>query len=128
MEEHENSQPAARSGPLRGGELNAAVTSALIGIHTDHLGRGPTSASTFHYRNVLVTLMHDVLTHAERTLVSNERGEAVRTIRGLFTGTMEADSRAAVERLTGRKVTAFIAGNQLVPDVAAELFVLDEAL
>ena len=28
---------------LRGGELNAAVTSALVGIHNVHLGRGPTS-------------------------------------------------------------------------------------
>jgi hypothetical protein len=29
---------------LKGGELNAAVTSALVGIHTEHLGRGPRSA------------------------------------------------------------------------------------
>jgi hypothetical protein len=33
---------------LTGGELNAAITSAVVGIHTAHLGRGPSSASTFH--------------------------------------------------------------------------------
>ena len=38
---------------LTGGELNAAITSALAGIHTEHLGRGPRTASTFHYGNVL---------------------------------------------------------------------------
>ncbi|MGZ4169966.1 MAG: hypothetical protein ACXVFN_13740 [Solirubrobacteraceae bacterium] len=40
------------------GELNATITSALVGIHTEHLGRRPSSASTFHRDNVLVTLMH----------------------------------------------------------------------
>jgi uncharacterized protein YbcI len=33
-----------------------------------------------------------------------------------------------VERLAGRKVVAFISGNNLEPDVAAEVFVLDAPL
>ena len=113
---------------LRGGELNAAVTSALVGIHTQHLGRGPTTASTFHYRNVLVTLMHDVLTQAERALSRSDNGDAVRQVREMFQRVMESDFREAVERLTGRNVVAFISGNQIEPDIAAELFVLDEPL
>ena len=36
---------------LRGGELNAALTSALVGIHTNYLGRGPKTASTFYQGN-----------------------------------------------------------------------------
>ena len=113
---------------LTGGELNAAVTSALVGIHTEYLGRGPKSASTFHYGNVLVTLMQDVLTHAERSLTRTGRAEAVTNIRHLFQETMEADFKAAVERLTGRNVVAFISGNHVDPDIAAELFILDAAL
>ena len=113
---------------LRGGELNAAVTSALVGIHTQHLGRGPTTASTFHHRNVIVTLMHDVLTHAERALCTSEHVDAVHHIRRLFQRAMEPDFREAVERLTGRHVVAFMSGHQLDPDIASELFVLDEPL
>jgi uncharacterized protein YbcI len=113
---------------LRGGQLNAAVTSALVGIHTEHLGRGPTTASTFHYRNVVVTLMYDVLTHAERSLGRSEKVEAIRSVRRLFQAAMEREFREAVERLTGRRVVAFIGGNDLDPDVAAELFVLDAPL
>jgi uncharacterized protein YbcI len=113
---------------LRGGELNAAVTSALVGIHTEHLGRGPASASTFHQGNVIVTLMHDVLTPVERSLARNAQSEAVGRIRHLFQMTMEDDFREAVERLTGRRVLAFISGNQFDPDIAAELFVLDEPI
>jgi uncharacterized protein YbcI len=110
---------------LAGGELNAAVTSALVGIHTRYLGRGPKTASTFHYGNVLVTLMHEVLTHAEKSLTKTGRTEAVDHIRRLFQGTMQADFREAVERLTGRNVLAFISGNHIDPDIAAELFILD---
>ena len=115
-------------GPLKGGELNAAVTSALVGIHTEYLGRGPRRASTFHYGNVLVTLMHDVLTHAEKSLARTNRGEAVNHIHQLYQETMQADFCAAVERLTGRKVVAFIGGNQFAPDVASEVFILDRPL
>jgi hypothetical protein len=38
-----------------------------------------------------------------------------------------ADFRAAVERLTGRKVLAFISGNHMEPDIAAELFTILDA-
>ena len=115
-------------GPLKGGELNAAVTKALMGIHSEYLGRGPRTASTFHTGNVLVTLMHDVLTHAEKTLAHTDQIHAVTNMRQLFQETMERDFRAAVERLTGRKVVAFISGNHVDPDIAAELFILDAPL
>ncbi len=110
---------------LVGGELNSAVTRALVGIHTEYLGRGPRTAFTFHYDNVLVTLMQDVLTHAEKSLTRGNQAEAVNQMRHRFQVTMEADFRAAIEQLTGRKVIAFISGNQLEPDIAAELFILD---
>ena len=110
---------------LRGGELNAAITSALVGIHNEFLGRGPRTASTFHYGNVLVTLMHDVLTQAEKSLAEAQHNDAVSHMRHLFQETMENDFRAAVERLTGRKVLAFISGNHTNPDIAAEVFILD---
>ncbi len=112
---------------LTGGELNAAVTSALVGIQNRYLGRGPKTASTFHYGNVLVTLMHEVLTHAEKSLTETGQMDAVSHIRHLFQETMQADFREAVERLTGRNVLAFISGNHLDPDIAAELFILDGA-
>ena len=110
---------------LTGGELNAAVTSALVGIHNQYLGRGPKTATTFHHGNVLVTLMNDVLTQAEKSLSTAHNNDAVTNMRHLFQETMEADFREVIERLTGRKVLAFISGNHVDPDIAAELFILD---
>lgn len=113
---------------LEGGELNQAITSALVGIHSKYLGRGPQSATTFYHGNVVVSLMSGVLTHAERILNEINQGRAVNQMRHLFQETMEADFKEAVERLTGRKVVAFISGNNLAPDIAAEVFILDETL
>jgi len=122
--------PSLMADPVgpRGGELNAAVTSALVGIYTEQLGRGPRSASTFHHGNVLVTLMHDVLTVAEKSLARSGRTDTLGHIRQLFQATMEADFREAVERVTGRRVLAFISGYSIDPDVAAEVFILDASL
>jgi uncharacterized protein YbcI len=66
---------------LRGGELNAALTltSAIVGIHMSHLGRGPSSASTFHNENVVAVLMRDVMTQVEKTLSRAGNGQAVST-------------------------------------------------
>ncbi len=68
---------------------------------------------------------HEVLTHAEKSLTETGQTDAVDHIRHLFQETMEADFREAVERLTGRKVLAVISGNDVEPDIAAELFILD---
>ena len=113
---------------LRGGELNAALTDELTGIQTRYLSRAPASACTFYHGNAIVTLMHDALTKAEKVLARRGRGNDVTEVRGLLRQEMEADFRAAVERLTGRKVLAFLSGHQIEPDVAASIFILDEEL
>jgi uncharacterized protein YbcI len=38
---------------------------------------------------------------------------------------MREDAIASIEKLTGRKVAAFISANHINPDLAAELFVLE---
>ena len=113
---------------LTGGELNAAVTTALVKIQAAHLGRGPANASTFYHDNVLVTLMHDVLSHAEKILRQNGHHTSVHDWRETLHTTLEPDFRAAVEQLTGRTVIALISANHLDPDVTAEMFILDAPL
>jgi uncharacterized protein YbcI len=38
---------------------------------------------------------------------------------------MRSDFNDVIERLTGHKVVAFMSGNHIDPDMAAEIFVLD---
>ncbi len=110
-----------------GDGLHEEITDALVGIHTRYLGHGPLSAATFRHDNVVVTLMQDVLSKAEKILAENGSRADVRKARELYRQEMEGDFRAAVERLTGRSVVAFLGASQLEQDVAAEIFVLDGA-
>ncbi|HEV7584369.1 MAG TPA: Na-translocating system protein MpsC family protein [Solirubrobacteraceae bacterium] len=112
---------------MKSGELNAALTSAIVGIHTKHLGRGPSSASTFHNENVITVLMRDVMTQVEKKIALSGGGHAVSSMRQLFQEAMRSEFTEAVERLSGRKVIAFISGNHVDPDIAVELFILDAA-
>jgi uncharacterized protein YbcI len=110
---------------MKSGELNAALTSAVVGIHTKHLGRGPSSASTFQNDNVVTVLMRDVMTQVEKKIALTGNGHAVSSMRQLYQDTMRTEFTEAVERLTGRKVIAFISGNHVEPDIAVEMFILD---
>jgi len=59
------------AGRVSGGELNAALTKALVGIQTKHLDRGLANAVSFYRGNVVAAVMHDVLTTAEKVLAQN---------------------------------------------------------
>jgi uncharacterized protein YbcI len=68
--------------------------------------------------------MQDTLTKAERSLVADGKQEEVLRGRHSLQRTMRGDLVAAVERLTGREVVAFMSDNHVDPDLACEIFVL----
>jgi uncharacterized protein YbcI len=86
------------------GALRSAISQAIVRIHAEHYGKGATQAKTYAWDNLVVTVLRDVLTTAERTLVGVDRADTVREVRSTFQFTMEATFREAVERLTGRRV------------------------
>jgi uncharacterized protein YbcI len=113
---------------LTGGQLNAALSRAIVQLHNHHLGRGPTKGHAFYRGNVVVVILEDTLTKAERSLIAAGKTDAVRDVRRQLLDTMRPDLVGAVERLTGCRVVSFLADNETEPDVAAEVFVLDRAL
>jgi uncharacterized protein YbcI len=108
-----------------GGELNAAITRAVVRVHSQYVGRGPTKAQTFYRGPVVVTVMENAMTKAERSLVADGELDVVLGMRQKFQRTMRADLVGEIERITGRKVVAFMSDNHVEPDLAAELFFLD---
>lgn len=86
------------------------------------------TALTFYHGNMLVTVMQDVMTHEEKSLVRAHHVDTLDIIRRDFQETMEADFCAAVEQLTGRTVVGFVSGHRVEPDILSELFVLDTPL
>jgi uncharacterized protein YbcI len=68
-----------------------------------------------------------VLTTAERTLVEVGRADTVRDVRATFQDTMARTFRAAVERLTGRRVHSFMSQVDPLNGMGVEVFVLEPA-
>lgn len=116
------------SQPLSGGELNAAITREVIRIQNESHGRGPKKAFSFHNGNVVITVLEDVLSPAERKLADNGDREAVLKMRSLYQRSMGPELKKSIEAVTGRKVTAFMSDNHVEPDMAVEIFILDRPL
>jgi uncharacterized protein YbcI len=115
-----------QSEQLIGGRLNAALADAIVRIHNRYLGRGPSKGKAFFRDTVIVVVMKEVLTKAERSLIDSGHEDDVLAIRRDFQSTMEDDLIEAVEELTGCRVLAFMSDNHIDPDMAVELFVLDQ--
>ena len=110
---------------LAGGQLNTALSNALVRIHREYLGRGPNRVRTVLKENMLVLIMEEVLTKAEHSLVSDGRSDEVLRTRSSFQQVMKADIVAAVEQLTGRKVIAFMSTNHIDPDLGCEVLLFE---
>lgn len=102
-----------------------AISNEMVRIYKDQFGRGPTKTRTnWAGPDTLVVTLEETLTPAERSLRRLGEHERLRDLRMLF---QYAEIRAfcePVERLTGRKVRAFISGFDAEVDVASEMFVL----
>lgn len=107
------------------GELSAALSNAIVALMAEYTGRGPTKSRTYVHENLIVCVLHDSLTKGERSLVANGKEDAVLEMRRIYQDTMRPELTAIVERLTGRKVAAFMHSNHVHPDVAIESFVLE---
>jgi uncharacterized protein YbcI len=109
----------------RGLELQE-ITNAMVRLYKELFGRGPTKARTdYAGPDTIVATVQNSLTTAERAMVSLGEHHRVREIRMLFQHASERDFIDAVERITGRKVWAFVSGTNTEQDVSAEVFYLE---
>jgi uncharacterized protein YbcI len=107
------------------GEALQAVSNAMVKLHKEQMGRGPTSArSHFAGPDTLVCTLENSLLPAERTMVEMGEHQRLRETRLLFQHAREDDFRATVERVTGRRVRGFISGTDTTEDVSCEVFYL----
>ena len=125
----EQPRPPPVSVPSAGidGAMRSAISQAIVRIHAEHYGKGATQAKTYVWENLVVTVLRDVLTVAERTLIDLGRADTVREVRTTFQYNLEPTFRAAVERLTGRRVQSFMSQVDPLRGLGIEVFVLEPA-
>ena len=116
---------ASPPGARPDGAIRSSISQAVVQLHAEHYGKGATQAKTYVWDNLVVTVLRDVLTTAERTLVEVDRIDTVREVRTTFQFTMEQTFRSAVERLTGRRVHSFMSQVDPGNGLGVEVFVLE---
>lgn len=106
--------------------VTMAISNEMVGLYKGLFGRGPTKArTTWSGPDALTVLLEDTLTAAERNMVEMGEHQRLRDTRMFFQYAKMRDFCEPVERLTGRKVRAFISGIDTEANgLATELFVL----
>jgi uncharacterized protein YbcI len=107
------------------GEQVAEISNAIVGIFSEFYGRGPTKAKTYLFDHYVLTVLEDILTTVERTLVDNGREDLVRAVRLTFQEAVADRFKQAVSEATGRNVVAYHSQVTFHPPLGFEIFVLE---
>jgi uncharacterized protein YbcI len=142
---------AIRSGPLRVGDsvssdlgtvadgredgtnraqsLLQEICNEMVRLFKEQFGRGPTSGrASWAGADVVVVVLEGTLTPAARTLIKLGEHERLREMRMLLQYASVREFCDPVERLTGRRVRAFISGIDTEADgLSVQTFVLHPA-
>jgi uncharacterized protein YbcI len=108
------------------GEARAEIANGIVRLQTEYYGRGPTRAKAHITDDVVVVVLEESFTKAERTLVDRGEIDAIQQIRRRFQQVMADEFKSVVEQATGRVVRAFLSETNLEADVSVEFFLLGE--
>jgi uncharacterized protein YbcI len=106
------------------GDRLAAISSAVVAIFAEHYGRGPTKAKTYAFDTYLITVLEDILTTVERTLVDLGEEDLVRRVRLTFQEAVSERFMSEVAAIAGREVVAYHSQVTFHPAISFEIFVL----
>jgi uncharacterized protein YbcI len=110
------------------GQLLVEISNGVVQEFRSSLGKGPSKCKAYWAgRDLLVVLLRGGFTVAEQTLFETGHKRTVTDSQHALQDVMEGRLTALVQRLTGRRVLAFMSASRQSPDLRAELFVLETA-
>jgi uncharacterized protein YbcI len=106
------------------GETRARISREIVRLQAEYYGKGPTKAKTYIMDDLVVVVLQESFTRAEKTLAQRGEGSAVQHIRRRFQQQMAESFTSVVEQATGRRVRAFMSDTDIEQDVSVETFLL----
>jgi uncharacterized protein YbcI len=114
---------------LAGGRLLAQISTGIVAMLREHYGRGPMKAKTYALDDIIVVVMRGSgFTALEETLMDSGQPGRVIAMREEFQSVMADRYKTMIEKLTGRKVVAFVSQAHVEPDITVEMFFVDGPL
>ena len=106
------------------GEMRATISNEIVRLQAEYYGKGPTRAKTYIVEDLVVVVLEESFTRAEKTLAQRGEREAIEHIRRRFQQQMADEFTSVVEQATGRKVRVFLSETNIEQDVSVETFLL----
>ena len=106
------------------GEMRATISKEIVRLQAEYYGKGPTRAKTYIVEDLVVVVLEESFTRAEKTLAERGEKDAIEHIRRRFQQQMADDFTSVVEQATGRKVRVFLSETNVDQDVSVETFLL----
>jgi uncharacterized protein YbcI len=106
------------------GEIRATISREIVRLQAEYYGKGPTKAKTYVFDDLVVVVLEETFTRAEKTLAQRGEADAIQHIRRRFQQQMADDFVSIIEQATGRKVRAFLSETNIAEDVSVETFLL----
>ena len=106
------------------GETRARISKEIVRLQSEYYGKGPTRAKTYIVDDLVVVVLEESFTRAEKTLVERGEREAIQQIRRRFQQQMAESFISIVEQATGRRVRVFLSETDVDQDVSVETFLL----
>ena len=106
------------------GEMRATISREMVRLQAEYYGKGPTKAKTYIVDDLVVVVLEETFTRAEKTLAGRGEREAIQHIRRRFQQQMAESFTGVVEQATGRKVRVFLSETDIDNDVSVETFLL----
>jgi uncharacterized protein YbcI len=113
--------------PDHGQNLLLQISNAMVRVQKEFFGKGPTKAKSYMFDDLLVVVMREGMTTAERTMLEFGHPDQVRQFRQLYQDEMTERLTGMVQDLTGRKVINYQSQVLFDPDMVLEIFVFDPA-
>jgi len=104
--------------------MRAAIANEIVRLQAEYYGKGPTKAKTYIVEDLVVVVLEESFTRAEKTLAERGEREAIQHIRRRFQQQMAESFISVVEQATGRKVRTFLSETDIENDVSVETFLL----
>src|SRR3954451_15145931 len=106
------------------GAIRATISNEIVRLQSEYYGKGPTRAKTYIVEDLVVVVLEESFTRAEKTLAERGEREAIQHIRRRFQQQMAETFIGVVEQATGRRVRAFLSETDIDQDVSVETFLL----
>jgi|SRR5579884_1284643 len=111
--------------PDSGQSLLLQISNAMVRMQKEFFGKGPTRAKSYMFDDMLLVVMREGLTTAEKTMLEFGHPNQVRQFRQLYQDEMCGRLTGMIEELTERKVVNYQSQVLFDPDMTLEIFVFE---